>query len=126
MVQKDRRARITHTPNANLGFPKPCLEISPVLLICVFDVGACLQKSLKDEVLDQVSSRELGSAGVEGLKDLLGVLIDRKIDHHQPYELSDDYFDRRCTLGDRIVILSDEPLPRSLTEVSMGFHDLLA
>ena len=52
MVQEDGRSRISESTDADVGFPKSCLEIPPVFLVSIFYVRIGFQETLKDEILD--------------------------------------------------------------------------
>ena len=101
VVEEDRRARIPKAADADLGLPEAGLELLPVPLIRVLDVGARLEQPLEDEVLDQIGGRELRAAGVQRLEDLLSVLVGGEIDDDHLQELAHDGLDRRRPRGDR-------------------------
>ena len=68
---------------ADFRFPESRFKLSPVCLVGLFDVSLDLKQFLKNEVLDQIRSGELGAASIEGLEDLLSVLVRGKVDNNQ-------------------------------------------
>src|SRR5688572_15694722 len=70
------------TPDIDLLLPEGGLELLPVLAVGCLDVSALLEQTLKDKVLDEISSSKNGSASVQCLEYLLSILASRQIDHH--------------------------------------------
>src|SRR4051794_26160508 len=80
LVEEDGRAWIANAAHRDFGFPEASLKVLPLLLVYRFDILASLHQSLEDEVLDEVGCRELCPAGVQGLEDLLSVLVRCQVD----------------------------------------------
>ena len=52
VIEEDRRSRIPKPSDADLRFPEAGLELLPVPLVRIFNVGARFHQPLKNEVLD--------------------------------------------------------------------------
>ena len=85
-------------------------------LIRVFDVGARLEQSLEDEVLDQVGGGQLCAARVQRLEDLLRVLVGGQVDDDDLKQLPHDGLDRAARAANIAGAVSSQPLARLLAE----------
>ena len=102
VIEEDRRSRVAKASDADLRFPESRLELLPVPLVRVLDVGARFEQPLEDEVLDQVGRGELRAASVQRLEDLLRVLVDGEVDDHDLQEFPHDGLDCGRPRGDRV------------------------
>lgn len=126
VVKEDGRPRVADPANADLLLPEAGLELAPPPLILGLDVRPRLEEALEHEVLDEVGGRELGAPGIEGLEDLLRVLVGGQVDHHDLQELPRRGLDDGRTTRDLGVAISHEPLPSLGREASMGLDHALA
>src|SRR5262249_1409556 len=76
MIEEDGRAGVFQASDAHLRLPEASFEFPPMLLVRVLDIRAGLEEPLKNEILDEISGRQLRSTCIQSFEDLLCVLVD--------------------------------------------------
>ena len=108
-VRNSELRLMVYRPSADLGLPELRFE-RPVLGVGALHVDAFGFQPLEDEVLDQIGGGERGAACVEGLEDLLGVLLAPEVDRHQ-LQSPGEHLDQRVGPCGELVRCSSLPEP---------------